>query len=829
MNTRHSRALRHAVAIGAILVLAVFLLLSPQHSIWRQTLTVSAQTGTLLRTVNVPAAARCSSGIGTSVAIVPGLSVGRPEFPLLLVTSCFDGGSQASQLYFLDPSSDPATLVHTITTNPTPSEGWGSLSLRGNRGDMLACGSLTSGSHPIYKININPFDEVLDGTATLLFNASGSNTICDGVAWDSGDSTIFQSTDVSATINHYSETGTLLGTIPSPSGCPNSGLSVGGSSLFAACDGVLTIYQLDKTNGNIVRSFPSSGGRTEDLECDPITFSAAGKDAMWSKDAFSNQLFAFEIPAGTCGFGGGPPVHVPAPCADTDANGNSDNDGDGLCDNWETTGIDSDGDGQIDFNLPGANINIPDIYVEIDWMESHRPNLDAINDVIASFARRGVNLHIQVDEEAVSHNNNLSFQPCTDPGGSGTPDFDNVKSGHFGTAGERASANSIKILNAKRFAYHYALFVHGLLGLGSTSGCAEIQGNDLVVSLGGCTGPFGLCWSLFGFHSVGSRDQQAGTFMHELGHNLGLFHGGADPFLNCKPNYLSVMSYSRQFDNNPIPGRPLDYSDTALPILREANLSEPAGIGGPSLLTVYGPSTAAKPPVVAPAQPIKLGSGWVVLTPGNQPVDWNKDGDFLDTVSADINNVIPGSNGFGPALADLAGHNDWGNLKYNFRASTDFADGIHLSTVAAPEITLNEALSLSPDSDGDGVPDLVDNCPLVANPDQQDSDGDGIGDTCSFNICLQDDSNGNLLRFNSASGNYQFTKCGPSGFTLSGIGTVLIKGSVITLQHNPPDRRVLGRIDNSIKKGTASVQVLSLGTTFGITDRNTVNNTCACP
>ncbi len=30
--------------------------------------------------------------------------------------------------------------------------------------------------------------------------------------------------------------------------------------------------------------------------------------------------------------------------------------------------------------------------------------------------------------------------------------------------------------------------------------------------------------------------------MHELGHNLGLRHGGMDD-LNCKPNYLSVMNY----------------------------------------------------------------------------------------------------------------------------------------------------------------------------------------------------------------------------------------------------------------------------------------------
>jgi len=35
------------------------------------------------------------------------------------------------------------------------------------------------------------------------------------------------------------------------------------------------------------------------------------------------------------------------------------------------------------------------------------------------------------------------------------------------------------------------------------------------------------------------------------------------------------------------------------------------------------------------------------------------------------------------------------------------------------------------DSDGDGIPDFLDNCPTAPNPDQADSDFDGIGDACS--------------------------------------------------------------------------------------------------
>ena len=44
----------------------------------------------------------------------------------------------------------------------------------------------------------------------------------------------------------------------------------------------------------------------------------------------------------------------------------------------------------------------------------------------------------------------------------------------------------------------------------------------------------------------------------------------------------------------------------------------------------------------------------------------------------------------------------------------------------------------SPDSDGDGIPDALDDCPFRANPDQLDTDGDGVGDACDLATCGND-------------------------------------------------------------------------------------------
>jgi hypothetical protein len=95
-----------------------------------------------------------------------------------------------------------------------------------------------------------------------------------------------------------------------------------------------------------------------------------------------------------------------------------------------------------------------------------------------------------------------------------------------------------------------------------------------------------------------------------------------------------------------------------------------------------------------------------------------------------------------------------------------------------------------------------------------------------FDICLQDESNGNILQIHSPSGNYQFTNC--TGFSVVGVGIVSQKGSTISFQHNTADRRLTAKVYIDQNKGNATMQSLSQGITFNLTDRDTRNNRCNC-
>ncbi len=715
-------------------------------------------TGDDLRTVNVPAAAQCGGTSGTALAVVQGSKVNRPE-PFLLVTSC------NSTLFFFDPAAAPAVpTVTSLTITPaiTPTM----LAARSDRLDLLACvPPAFEGPSSIYRINYSALG-ANPGAATLMFSVPS----CQGLAWDSLLDRVYNGNTVdSYAVRVSTETGGTIGdgVVFFPDGCQTGTVAIGGASLFVACEFIESspkILQLDKGSGNPVLKAGNPVQFTlnvavedtvtpGDFECDPGSF--AGRDALWVKDANGNRVVAFEIPDRTCAAAVTPAVAAPAACpastplADLNSDGTpKDTDGDGLLDCWEDPavwpdhlpGIDFDGDGVRDLILcdnnsatnPGtcADKNKKDVFVEVDWMLGHQPTAAAMQTVKDRFAAHNITLHTQVAPvaEAITHSNTLALQGCTPPGSATDADFDVLKTSNFGTAAERSlgEPQRTKTLNAKRQAFHYSIIAHGLLPPDTSSGCGEVQGNDFTVTLAAVAGATATV------DKAGDDDQVAATFMHELGHNLGLRHGGGDND-NCKPNYISIMNYTFQFKKI-VTTRVIDYSPAELLTLNESSLSESLGLGPNAALLPVGTKTAFGPTLVK-----------VAVTPG--PISWNRNLSTADTgVVANLNNFGTASCGASPGQTQLKGYNDWANLKFNFQDSLDAAEGSHDTAFEQPEIDRPEYLALFEsrfgpgsalaDDDGDGVANVDDNCRNVPNPDQLDINHDGVGDACGKQVAI---------------------------------------------------------------------------------------------
>jgi hypothetical protein len=80
-------------------------------------------------------------------------------------------------------------------------------------------------------------------------------------------------------------------------------------------------------------------------------------------------------------------------------------------------------------------------------------------------------------------------------------------------------------------------------------------------------------------------------------------------------------------------------------------------------------------------------------------------------------------------------------MSYDFPTTVGaFDTSINAGWPATPTDGFVAMLVEGPDSDGDGVPDDVDDCPTVANPDQADADDDGMGDACD--TCPSGDDGG---------------------------------------------------------------------------------------
>lgn len=320
----------------------------------------------------------------------------------------------------------------------------------------------------------------------------------------------------------------------------------------------------------------------------------------------------------------GPQYQVRAPAA-------TDTDGDSLPDTWETNGYDANGDGVIDVNLPamGATPNHKDLFVEMDYMSGRLASTAALDRIVQVFATApvsnpdgstGVRIHLDAGSaRGTAYNlgggNQVTYDADLNPSASQT--------------------NAIKAANfasVRKAVFHYMIWGDSYDGGCSSGQAFNIPNDTFIVTVGPkCS------WNATDNYNVG-------TFVHELGHNIGLKHGGTDN-LNYKPNYLSVMNYAFQLGGVLKADGSLywGYSNVAPPALNEASLKESSGLGS----TASAFKTSWKCP-----------NGTTRTTAGaaSAPIDWNCDGDSVDTTAADINDDNVTSN--------LTAQNNWASLVF---------------------------------------------------------------------------------------------------------------------------------------------------------------------
>jgi uncharacterized repeat protein (TIGR01451 family) len=420
-------------------------------------------------------------------------------------------------------------------------------------------------------------------------------------------------------------------------------------------------------------------------------------------------------------------------------------DADGLLDPWEALGVDADHDGTIDVPIDrlGADPFRKTVFVEADWMvaadHTHKP--ESLAPAIIAFGLApvdnpprpdgtetppGIDLIVDLGQfgpdsggEALAHEDVMNYS------GTDGVSFYDIKADHFDPL--------------RRPVFRYAVFGHHEVTGGGATGRAPIFGTDLYVTVGDPR-DFNVEGHPGG-DAVGYHWVETTTFMHELGHSLGLRHGG-DENTHCKPNYPSIMNYAHQFPGllRVQPGqadllhqvRRTDYSREALPTLDEASADESAGTGTTDdTIVKFGP-------------PDTNGEwGWTV---GGGAIDWNRDGDTDDTVTTrDLNDVDSSCDHDG--INSYDGHDDWAEVarRLDFTKSGYYKNGKDKdgtgtgggAPVLPEELTIEQGLAflipgatVETDTDGDGFGDAEDNCPRTPNADQADADADGWGDAC---------------------------------------------------------------------------------------------------
>jgi len=324
---------------------------------------------------------------------------------------------------------------------------------------------------------------------------------------------------------------------------------------------------------------------------------------------------------------------------------------DGIPDEWKEKGVTIDpktnkpvpsgtpGGEFIDLPHMGVSLDRPTVLVQMDWMENEQHNQKlrqaAIDKVIEAFNNDPVTYPGLIGSGNGATRPGITLIVDNGPNSTITPGgakwgslskASAVPWEEFFLTGTRKAgynpANFTKLVDSNFTPtgrvpmFHYAVAAAAIANDKScTSGLAPEGSGGFIVSLGGPRKAGEPCWE----NEVGSQNEQTGTFMHELGHALGLYHGGEDGnAIALKPNYPSVMDYLYQFSGVLRNGEWVyDYSREPEPSLEEKTLTEEAGISLGANNERYGFSW------ICPNGKGKSSSTLV-------PVDWNCDGAIPD-------------------------------------------------------------------------------------------------------------------------------------------------------------------------------------------------------
>lgn len=255
-----------------------------------------------------------------------------------------------------------------------------------------------------------------------------------------------------------------------------------------------------------------------------------------------------------------------------------DSDNDGLLDIWETNGYTAPSGAIIDLAALGCDPKRKDILVEVDWVAAATPDPSIWAVIEQTFEQApilnpdgssGISMHLDRGQPGgfasggtiLADHTTMDFETGTNPG---YVDFYTYK-------------NNIVNFNADKLEIsHYGIF--GRARPNGSSGRGEVFGNDFMVTFTNFTGS----------QAFSTPRNQIGTFMHELGHNLNLCHGGAcvtpvDWNETFKVNQPSIMNYRYQFpavstDCDLNSDLAFGYSQGMLANLNEASVFEANGI-----------------------------------------------------------------------------------------------------------------------------------------------------------------------------------------------------------------------------------------------------------